>query len=479
MMMMMMMMMRRGDAMLVRRVLQHAVLRQCGVGSVGRMALLVARRGFAAYPEHVVVSMPKLSPTMEMGNIAAWKKKEGESYAEGDVLAEVETDKATVSFEATDEGVIAKILKPEGTSDVKVGDPIAISVDDESLVAAFKDYAAEEQVQPPAPTPAKAAAQPAPAGTTPNPPPSSPPSSQSRSPSAAAASMPNPSRSHGAVLASPYAKFLAREQNKTLDGLIGSYPGGFVVSADLAQAGSTRMASQETGDRKLTMMSSAELDQARSALAEQFAASKREVPHYYLKVECKFGNFREFLGDETSLDDLVIKAAAAASVKVPAVNSTWMGATIRQFADVDINVALETKSGYLATPVLRQVERRGLSSIAKELKELKRMAQEDDISGMDQSTGTFTIMMHSDVSEVSAIIRPPQSAVLTIGAVRDVLSTQPQFIKSGKVPVEKVTVEPAFTATLSCDHRVVDGAVGARWLAAFKSHLESPFNLLL
>jgi len=445
----------------------------------------ISKRLFSALPPHTLLQMPKLSPTMEHGNLAKWRKKQGESVAPGEIIADVETDKATVEFEAQDNFHIAKLLVAEGAKEVKVGDVIAITVEDPGSISAFADFVLEKAAAAPPKAEAPAAAT-APAAAAP-PPPSAPAAAQT-----AITAIPagfTASSAAGTVLASPYAKFLAKQQGKNLVGAAGSYPGGFIIAADLDKISAGAGARAGVAGPLATAMSSKEIEEARTLYALEMQRSKQTVPHYYLKAECEVdGVLSALKSKDIDLADIIMKAAAAASVKVPALNSMWMGETIRHFDRVDINFIIETPDRLTLQPLIRGVESKGLSIIAKERLAAMENAEKKLLSPDQQALGTMSVSLLDDVLDSSAVIRPPQSAILTVGSMKKVVKMskdaqlQKQMGADGSMSYlldkKDVKIATVVHATLSCDHRVVDGAVGAAWMAAFKGHLEDPINML-
>jgi len=381
---------------------------------------------FASYPEHTIMAMPKLSPTMEVGNIAKWLKKEGEEVTAGNVVADIETDKATVQLEAQEDFILAKILKPEGAQGVAVGDSIAVLVQEKGLVDAFKDFVLAEEA---APKKAKAeeAAPAAPAAS----------ASQTPPPPPAAAAAPTPA-----------AKPLP----------VSAPSSGF----------------QDIEATKYQKVSAARLLQA-----------KQTIPHFYLHAECVIDDMLELRTlwnakstekkpYKLSVNDFVIKAAARACMDVPEVNSQWTEDAIRRFKDVDVSVAVMTPVG-LITPIIFQADRKGVIEISNEVKALAALAKDNKLKPEQFIGGTFTIsnLGMYGLSDFSAVINPPQSSILAVG------TSSPQITTSKDVPEGFFKVSHVMKVTLSCDHRVVDGAVGAQWLNAFKHYVANPTSMIM
>uniref|UniRef100_A0A158PAC5 Acetyltransferase component of pyruvate dehydrogenase complex n=1 Tax=Angiostrongylus cantonensis TaxID=6313 RepID=A0A158PAC5_ANGCA len=412
-------------------------------------------------PPHKRVALPALSPTMEHGTVVSWQKQEGDQLSEGDLLCEIETDKATMGFETPEEGYLAKIVIPEGTKDVPIGKLLCIIVESESDVAAFKDFK-DDGSGAPAPAPPAAASPP---------PPKSPPPLPTPSPSP-------PAASGGRVSATPYAKKLASEQGLDLNAVLGTGPHGRILAADLAGAPSTGFAESAVGkDIPLTNM--------RRTIAKRLTESKSTIPHYYLTSEINMDGLlkvREKLNDllakgtvggtKISINDFIVKASALACLRVPEANSFWMESFIRQNNTVDVSVAVSTPAG-LITPIVFNAHAKGLATISSEINELAARARDGKLQPNEYQGGTFTVSnlgMFGSISDFTAIINPPQSCILAVGGA------ETKMIPCDKEGYRSVKV---MKVTLSCDHRVVDGAVGAVWLRHFKEFLEKPHTMLL
>lgn len=441
-------------------------------------------RGYCSnYPAHNKVLLPALSPTMEMGTIVSWEKKEGDKLNEGDLLAEIETDKATMGFETPEEGYLAKILIQAGQKDVPIGKLVCIIVENEADVAAFKDY---KDTGAPAAKPAAAA---------PPPPAAAPPVS---TPPPVAAAPPPPSPSAAApmtaveqrgprVYASPMAKKLAEQQRLRLDGR-GSGMFGSLTSKDLAGMQAAGAPEARASAVAHSIPSGAAyvdipVSNIRGVIAKRLLESKTTIPHYYLtvdvnmdqinKLRSKFNKQLEKDGVKLSINDFIIKAAAMASKKVPEANSAWMDTFIRQFDSVDVSVAVSTDRG-LITPIVFSADRKGLSDISKDVKSLAAKARDGKLQPHEFQGGTFSVsnLGMFGVTHFCAIINPPQSCILAVGG------TQKRIVPDKDS--EQGWKESDYVAvTLSCDHRTVDGAVGARWLQYFRQFLEDPHSMLL
>ncbi|CAI2353397.1 unnamed protein product [Caenorhabditis sp. 36 PRJEB53466] len=432
-------------------------------------------------PKHNRVALPALSPTMELGTVVSWQKKEGDQLSEGDLLCEIETDKATMGFETPEEGYLAKILIQEGTKDVPIGKLLCIIVETEADVAAFKDFKDDGAAAGGAPAAAKAPEASKPAAATP-----AAPATPLYQPPAIPQSAPVAAPLPGRVAASPFAKKLAAEQGLDLSGVAGSGPGGRVLASDLSQApakGATSSTAQPVSGQDYTDVP---LSNMRKTIAKRLTESKSTIPHYYLTSEIQLDTLlqvREKLngllakgtsGNATkiSINDFIIKASALACQRVPEANSYWMDTFIRENHHVDVSVAVSTPAG-LITPIVFNAHAKGLATIASEVVELAQRAREGKLQPHEFQGGTFTVSnlgMFGSVSDFTAIINPPQSCILAIGGASDKLVPD-ESDGYKKVKVMKVT--------LSCDHRTVDGAVGAVWLRHFKEFLEKPHTMLL
>jgi len=427
--------------------------------------------------------MPALSPTMEKGNIASWKVAVGAKVNVGDVMAEVETDKATVAFESVESGFIAKILVGDGAQDVPVGTPVAVLAENEEDVKAFESFSAGGEAAAPAPkAEAPKAAEPAQEAAAP-----------------AASSAPASSSSGSRVVASPAARRVASEQGVSLDQIQGTGPNNRIVQADVKeQAGSAKAApaaAPKAAAPAVKASSEGEYvdlphSNVRKVIAQRLSQSKQTIPHYYLSVDVNMDAVNKLRTElnasleaqagkgpdaekpaKLSVNDFIIKASALACRRVPAANSSWQDNSIRQFNYVDVSVAVSTDAG-LVTPIVKDADTKGLSSISNDVKSLAAKARANKLQPAEYQGGTFTIsnLGMFGVKSFSAIINPPQAAILAVGAAEARLTQA----KDGSISSAQV-----MSVTLSCDHRVVDGAVGAQWLQAFKGYLEKPNTMLL
>jgi len=391
------------------------------------VSTVVFRRSFGSLPDHDVITMPKLSPTMESGTIGAWLKKVGDAIEPGDLIADIETDKATVSFEAQDSFVLAKILKDEGSADIPVGDPIAISVSEQSDVAAFENYTGpssspeKEKEQPP--TPPKTEQSPAESVSMPSPTPSAPPPK-------------------------------AQPSSSALSEVIEGNPFEDIIATKFQKVSAVRL-----------------------------LEAKQQIPHFYVSGECSIDAMLQLRKEHNaalspgqvklSVNDFVVKAAAQALKDVPSVNSQWLGDRIREYRKVDISIAVMTPVG-LITPIVFDAQSKKISQISAEVKALAALAKENKLKPEQFIGGTFTIsnLGMYGVRNFSAVINPPQSAILAVGGSEKVITGLTEDGKNAKV-------SEMLRFRLSADHRVIDGTVAAEWLNAFKHYLSNPINLIL
>ncbi|WP_026870620.1 pyruvate dehydrogenase complex dihydrolipoamide acetyltransferase [Inquilinus limosus] len=439
------------------------------------------------------ILMPALSPTMTEGTLATWHKKEGDKVKSGDVIAEIETDKATMEVEAVDEGTIGKILVPEGTENVPVNEVIAILLEEGEDAGALKGGAPAPKAEAPAePKPEAKAEAPAPAPQ----------------PAPAAAKPAANGHDESRVFASPLARRMAQQAGIDLAALKGSGPHGRVVKADIdaALAGGVPAAkpaaapeaakaapapaaapaakpaaagpnAKQLADAFGIPYSEVKHSNMRKTVARRLLESKQTVPHFYLTVDIELDallKLRKELNDrgdvKLSVNDLIIKAAALALRKVPAANASWTDEAMIQYERVDVSVAVATEGG-LITPIIKDADRKGLGTISAEMKDLAARAREGKLKPEEYQGGTFSIsnLGMFGVKDFAAIINPPQSCILAVGA-----GTQRAVVKDGALAIATV-----MSCTLSVDHRAVDGAVGAEYLAAFKALVEAPLSMML
>ncbi|EKV28374.1 Dihydrolipoamide acetyltransferase component of pyruvate dehydrogenase complex [Caenispirillum salinarum AK4] len=448
------------------------------------------------------ILMPALSPTMTEGKLAKWLKKEGDTVESGDIIAEIETDKATMEFEAVDEGTIGKILVDEGTEGVAVNQPIAILLEegeDESAIDKAEAPAgagggeakleAPQPESPPKPAMEGAAATPAPAES-------------------AAPSKPSGGKGGGRIFASPLARRMAKDAGLDLGQIKGTGPKGRIVKADIEKAKAEGVgkaapaaapakgepvaaAPQAPGAAKAAASATPEQvamgrpyrlepnSGMRKTIAKRLSESKQTVPHFYLTVDLEIDELLDLRkrlnakadGDyKLSVNDLIIKAVAAALKKVPAANATWTDEGILYWEDIDVSVAVATEGG-LITPIIKKADQKGLATISNDMKDLAKRARDGKLKPEEYQGGGFSIsnLGMYGIREFSAIINPPQGCILAVGS-----GEQRPIVKDGAL-----TIATMMTCTLSVDHRVVDGAVGAEFLAAFKAIVQDPLSIML
>jgi pyruvate dehydrogenase E2 component (dihydrolipoyllysine-residue acetyltransferase) len=439
----------------------------------------------------IEILMPALSPTMTEGNLAKWLKKEGDEVHSGDVLAEIETDKATMEVEAVDDGKIGKILVPEGAQGIKVNEPIALLLGEGEDASTIEKLAAPvPQMAPETPSPVESA-QPAPAMT------------------------PIPAREagNGRIFASPLARRMAQQAGLDLGAVRGSGPQGRIVKSDIEAALSPRPGAPAptpprptTAPQPVSVQTSTApvptpsapllskdrvvalagnppyterpLNAMRRVIARRLTESKQTVPHFYLTMDCEIDALLKIRSElnaksdayRISVNDFVIRAAALALREVPAANAAWSDDAILLWDTVDIAVAVALDDG-LITPIVKAADRKGLAVIANETKDLLSRARAGKLKLEEFQGGTFSIsnLGMYGVREFAAVINPPHGGILAVGA-----GEQRPVVKNGTLNVATV-----MSCTLSCDHRAVDGAVGAQFLAAFKKLVEDPLTMLL
>ncbi len=431
------------------------------------------------------ILMPALSPTMTEGTLAKWLKNEGDKIAAGDVLAEIETDKATMEVEAVDEGTLGKIVVPAGTEGVKVNEVIAYILEEGEDAGAISPPAAAKGNG--APAEPKAEATPAPAAN---------PEAKPAAP-AVSSKPPAPAAAGGGerVIASPLAKRMAAQAGIDLSGLKGSGPHGRIVRADIegavgrgkpATAPAAAPAAATAAPTPVQLpgggMPAYEdkpLSRMRKAIARRLTEAKRDMPHFYLTLDCEIDALLKLRADfnakadgqyKLSVNDFVIRAAALALKKVPAANVGFTGDSLRWYHSVDVSVAVAIPDG-LITPIVKGADTKGLAAISNEMKDLAARARDGKLKPEAFEGGTFSIsnLGMYGIREFSAVINPPQAAILAVGA-----GEQRAIVKGGALAIATV-----MSCTLSVDHRAIDGAVGAEFMAAFKKLVEDPISMLL
>jgi pyruvate dehydrogenase E2 component (dihydrolipoamide acetyltransferase) len=434
------------------------------------------------------ILMPALSPTMEEGKLAKWLVKEGDTVKSGTILAEIETDKATMEFEAVDEGKIGKILVAEGTEGVKVNAPIAVLLDEGEkadavvdISAAMKDIKAAVKAEVPAAAAPKADA-----------------------PKAAAAPAAQQTKTDGArIFASPLAKRIAAQKGIDISALSGTGPRGRIVKSDVenAKPGAAKPAAGAPaaagGVPGVAPLPDARLlypagsyeetphDSMRKAIAKRLTSAKTLIPHYYLTVDCNLNALmavREKMNAaapkgkdkvpayKLSVNDFIMKASAMALMKHPDVNASWTDTAILRHKDADVGVAVALDFG-LITPIIFKAQTKGLVEISNEVKTLAALAKEKKLKPNQYEGGGFSVsnLGMYGIKNFTSIINPPQSCIIAVGA-----GEERAIVVNGKIEVATV-----MTVTMSADHRVVDGGTGAKFLATLKQFIEEPASMLL
>lgn len=419
----------------------------------------------------IELHMPALSPTMETGTLAKWLVKVGDKVESGTMLAEIETDKATMEFEAIDEGIVGKILVEDGAENIPVGQLIAVILEDGEDSSVLDNIKTETA---PSPTTTPAEKTPVAVAATPVAPVAASPVVSNSAPAAG-----------NRVFASPLARRIAEQSEYDISQISGSGPHGRIIKRDVEEytpltssptsAAASTAAVAIDGDAPFEVI---KLSNMRKTIAKRLTQSKQTVPHFYLSVDVEIDNLmvaRKQLNSmsddyKISVNDFIIKACALGLMKVPEANVQYHGDVIHQFKRADISVAVAIKGG-LITPVVRGAEQKGLRAISDETKDLAKRAHEGKLAPEEYSGGTFSIsnMGMMGIKQFDAVINPPQAAILAVGA-----GEQRPIVKNGELSVATV-----MTVTLSCDHRVIDGAVGANYLAAVKTFLEHPSTMLL
>ena len=445
------------------------------------------------------ILMPALSPTMEKGNLAKWLKKEGDKVKSGDVIAEIETDKATMEVEAVDEGTIAKILVPEGTQDVAVNDVIAVMAgDDEDVKAAGAGAAAAPPKAAEAPA-AKPAAAPAPAAA---PKTAAPAATPAPAPLAAAPAA--KTNGHARVFSSPLARRLAKEAGIELGRINGSGPHGRVIARDVeeaksgkglkapaaAPAGTPSIAPSMSDKQILSLFEEGSYevvphDGMRRTIAQRLTASIQNVPHFYLTIDCDIGKLltaREEINEaapkdkekkplyKISVNDFVIKAMAVALQKIPNCNVSWTEGGMLKHKHSDVGVAVAMPGG-LITPIIRKAETKTLSAISGEMKDFAARARTRKLKPEEYLGGTTAVsnLGMYGINHFTAVINPPHATILAVGT-----SEERPVVRGGKIEIAHM-----MSVTLSCDHRAIDGALGAELIGAFKQLIENPVMMMV
>ena len=444
----------------------------------------------------IEILMPALSPTMEQGSLTKWLVKAGDTVASGDLLAEIETDKATMEFEAVDEGIIGEILIPEGSQDVAVNTPIATLLDDDET-ADGPDHTASAPASLPvraetsaiatldSATPADAVHKPV-------------------TPTATLAPTSQPDTKTGRVFATPLARRIAADKGLDLSQIIGSGPKGRIVKADVenataaAPAPATNSASTAVSTEQIAISSGPatetvlkmyddrtfdeiKLDGMRKTIAARLTEAKQTIPHFYLRRDIQLDALLALRSElnsqlttrnvKLSVNDFIIKAAALALQSVPAANAVWAGDRVLQLKPSDVAVAVAIEGG-LFTPVLKDADSKSLSTLSAEMKDMANRARNKKLAPHEYQGGSFAIsnLGMFGVDNFDAVINPPHGAILAVGAGKK----RPVVTPDGSLGVATV-----MSVTMSVDHRAIDGALGAQLLQAIVENLENPLTMLV
>jgi pyruvate dehydrogenase E2 component (dihydrolipoamide acetyltransferase) len=448
------------------------------------------------------ILMPALSPTMEKGNLAKWLKKEGDKVKSGDIIAEIETDKATMEYEAVDEGTIAKIVVPEGTQDVAVNAVIAVLAGEGEDVKAAASSAATASAAPEKKAEAKSEAKP----EVKQPPKAEAPKAPAQ-PAAAAKTAEAAPKQGARVFASPLAKRLAKDAGVDLSRVEGSGPHGRVIARDVeaaksgkglrapgaapaAAAGAPSIAPAMSDQQILGLYEEGSYDlvphdSMRRTIAQRLTAATNSMPTFYLTVDCDIGKLtaaREEINAaapkdkdgkpayKLSVNDFVIKALALALQRVPEANVSWSEAAMLRHKHSDIGVAVALPFG-LITPIIRQAETKSLSAISNEMKDLAARAKGKKLKPNEYQGGTSSVsnLGMYGIKDFTAVINPPQSSILAVGT-----GEERAVVRNGKIEIATL-----MSVTLSCDHRAIDGALGAQLITAFKTLIENPVMMIV
>ena len=437
----------------------------------------------------IEITMPALSPTMTEGNLAKWIKKEGDTVKAGQVIAEIETDKATMEVEAVDEGVLGKIIIPAGTEGVKVNAVIALLLadgEDKKALAAWKPKEEPKAAAAPA-----ASASAAPAAPSAAPAPTAAPSVAPVASKAPAAPVYQPAATAtsagGRVKASPLARRMAEKSSVDLSRVLGTGPNGRIVRADVENAVKRGGTGGGMVQRNPTEFVQIPNNSMRKIIARRLTESKQQVPHFYLTVECEIDALMEARAQlnaaataktpkdaapayKLSVNDMVIKAVGLALRDKPNCNVSWYDDAIVQYNNCDVSVAVSTDGG-LITPIVRNADQKTLPQISNEMKDLAKRARENKLKPEEFQGGGFSVsnLGMYGVKTFQAIINPPQACILAIGAGEQVVK-----IVNGQMKAVNI-----INATLSVDHRAVDGALGAEYLQIFKRYIEQPILMFV
>jgi pyruvate dehydrogenase E2 component (dihydrolipoamide acetyltransferase) len=418
----------------------------------------------------ISVTMPALSPTMTEGKVALWHKAVGDAVAPGDLLAEIETDKAIMEIEAVDEGTLGKILVAEGTKEVPVNSVIAMILENGEGQDALELLALEQAPPSPMPEPTKVTAPTSPLPVAYSPVAETP----------ALSAPPSASPPGGRIVASPLARRMAKDAGVNLSTIQGSGPGGRIIKRDVEGLSATAPVSAAAPAAFLERSVVEILHSGvRKIVAKRLTESWQTIPHIFLNIECELDalletrsrlNERADGAYKISINDFIIRAAAFALAKVPALNVRWTDTAMQQLSSIDIAVAVAMDDG-LITPIIREADQKGLAEISVEMKDLGTRGREGKLMPEEYQGGSFTIsnLGMFGIKSFGAIINPPQVAIMAVGA-----GQKHAVVRDGALIIATV-----MACTLSCDHRAVDGAVGATFLKAFKGFIEEPLTMML
>ncbi|WHQ46574.1 MAG: pyruvate dehydrogenase complex dihydrolipoamide acetyltransferase [Candidatus Midichloria sp.] len=424
----------------------------------------------------IPVLMPALSPTMTEGSLTKWLKGEGDEVSPGQIMAEIETDKAIMEMEAVDSGIIGKILIPEGTNEVKINTLIAVLLEEgegidaiQTIIDQYSGGTVQAQASPTAP--------------------------KQEIPLSSNQSIESSSKEQERVFASPLAKRIAEQTNVSLSSISGSGPCGRIIKSDILKfVESSRATGSTFKTTAIASFSGYECNPkefekvpvagVRKVIAKRLLESKQTIPHFYVTISCELDNLlsiRKQINDaaiekdgkpiyKVSVNDLVIKATAKAMQLVPVVNSSWDNDNIIQYNNVDISVAVSTDGG-LITPIIRNADQKSIVAISEEVRSLSIRARANQLKSEEFQGGGFSIsnLGMYGINKFDAIINPPQSCIMAVGA-----GIKKPVVKNGKIEVATV-----MEITLSCDHRIIDGAVAAEFANAFKKFIENPILMLI
>ncbi len=421
----------------------------------------------------ITITMPALSPTMEEGKLAKWFVKEGDSVRAGDIIAEIETDKATMEYESIDDGIVGRLLVSEGQEAIKINAPIAV------LLEAGEDKAALANFTPAAAPVVAAKAMPAMA-----------PAAKSAMPAVPQQPSVPGTKSNARIIASPLAKRLAAQKGLDLARITGSGPHGRIIKRDLEGAppmAAVAPVAAKTAANELALFAEGSYEivphtPMRKTIARRLTQSKSTIPHFYLTIECELDallemreklNARAPKGDDgykLSVNDFIIRASALALRRVPEAHASWTDAGLLRHKHADIGVAVSIDGG-LITPIIRHADAKGLAEISNAMRDLAERARVRKLKPDEYEGGTFSIsnLGMFGIKEFSAVINPPHSMILAVGA-----GEQRPVVKNGAL-----AIATQMSCTLSCDHRVVDGVLGAQFLNVFKGFIENPLTMLL